>query len=67
MAGISNFVIPMEDTEHENLLDVLPRALAFIDQARQAGNVLVHCIAGVSRSASIVIAYLMSHYRLALH
>lgn len=31
----------------------------FIDKHLQHGSVLVHCIAGVSRSSSIIIAYLM--------
>ncbi|XP_017066405.1 dual specificity protein phosphatase 19 [Drosophila eugracilis] len=39
---------------------VLPVSLEFIDEARQShGCVLIHCNAGVSRSASVVIGYLM--------
>ena len=38
---------------------------AWIDMQRNDGkNVLVHCQAGVSRSALAVIAYLMDKYRL---
>ena len=41
----------------------------FLDEARQSsegGAVLVHCHAGVSRSPTIAIAYLMHHARLSL-
>src|SRR5262245_47765703 len=36
----------------------LPRACGFIDQARERGRVLVHCFAAVSRSPTVVLAYL---------
>ncbi|XP_072955313.1 uncharacterized protein [Typha angustifolia] len=51
--------VPLRDTEDENLLDYLDVCLDFIDQGRKEGSVLVHCFAGVSRSASIITAYLM--------
>jgi len=45
----------------------IDQAIAFIEQARrQGGKVLVHCKVGVSRSASIVIAYLMKEIGLDL-
>jgi protein-tyrosine phosphatase len=33
--------------------------IQFIDAAKEKGNILIHCLAGVSRSPTIVAAYLM--------
>jgi dual specificity MAP kinase phosphatase len=42
-------------------------ACAWIERARQqGGTVLVHCRVGVSRSATVVIAYVMQHLALSL-
>ena len=50
----------MYDIPTQNLLPHLPGAIKFIKNAiKKGGNILVHCYAGVSRSASTVIAYLM--------
>ncbi|XVF07090.1 hypothetical protein REPUB_Repub06bG0108300 [Reevesia pubescens] len=51
--------VPLRDMESENLLDYLDAFFDFIDQSRKEGSVLVHCFAGVSRSAAIITAYLM--------
>lgn len=61
--GIHHLVIPLSDTTTANLLQHLPEAVGFIESALgESGDarVLVHCIEGISRSASAVIAYLMS-------
>ncbi|CDP20101.1 unnamed protein product [Coffea canephora] len=53
-------VVPLRDTESEDLLDYLDVCLDFIDRSRQEGSVLVHCFAGnLSRIAANITAYLM--------
>ncbi|XP_033835760.1 dual specificity protein phosphatase 19-like [Periophthalmus magnuspinnatus] len=57
--------LPILDVPDTDITSYLDECSVFIDQAReQSGVVLVHCNAGVSRSASIVIGYLMSRERL---
>ncbi|CAK4712539.1 hypothetical protein AeMF1_020588 [Aphanomyces euteiches] len=54
--------VDLEDDYEEHLFSKLPYLLHCIErflQEEPEGNILVHCIAGVSRSASIVAAYLM--------
>ncbi|XP_061364797.1 uncharacterized protein LOC133308208 [Gastrolobium bilobum] len=51
--------VPLRDTENEDLLDFLDVCIDFIDRSRKEGCVLVHCFAGVSRSAAVITAYLM--------
>ena len=53
--------VPVADFEGENIAFLLPKAVRFIHASRQAGKaVLVHCAAGVSRSSTVVIAYMMA-------
>ncbi|CAL0332852.1 unnamed protein product [Lupinus luteus] len=58
--------VPIRDTENEDLLDYLEVCIDFIDQSRKEGSVLVHCFAGVSRSAAVITAYLMRTEHLSL-
>ena len=51
--------IHVADTSQSGLLRHFPAAIAFIKEGINRGGVLVHCYAGVSRSSSCVIAYLM--------
>lgn len=51
--------ISARDHDSEDLSAIFEEAIAFIDEGRQKGGVVVHCAMGVSRSASLVIAYVM--------
>ncbi|EKM55098.1 uncharacterized protein PHACADRAFT_255472 [Phanerochaete carnosa HHB-10118-sp] len=56
--------LPLQDSPFAELAEHLPRATAFITDALQdtRARVLVHCVQGVSRSASVVCAYLIKAY-----
>ena len=55
--------IPVEDAAHVDLGAYFLEAFDFIEQARRTNQkVLVHCQAGMSRSVTIILAYLMKHY-----
>ncbi|TRY86567.1 hypothetical protein DNTS_018572 [Danionella cerebrum] len=60
--------IPISDHWSQNLSQFFPEAIAFIDEARskQCG-VLVHCLAGISRSVTVTVAYLMQKLNLSLN
>ncbi|CAG4981111.1 unnamed protein product [Colias eurytheme] len=63
-SNICTLYIRANDTPQTNLLPYFPMANAFIEEGLQKGNVLVHCHFGVSRSATLVIAYIMQKYSL---
>jgi dual specificity phosphatase 12 len=51
--------INVADNSSTSILRHFPAAISFIKDGIAKGGVLVHCYAGVSRSSSCVIAYLM--------
>ncbi|XP_034626193.1 dual specificity protein phosphatase 8 isoform X2 [Trachemys scripta elegans] len=52
--------IPVNDNYCEKLLPWLDKSIEFIDKAKVSScQVIVHCLAGISRSATIAIAYIM--------
>lgn len=58
----SHDVIPAMDVDYYDMTKHFDRCFDFIDKNRKTTSVLVHCWAGVSRSATIVITYLMKKY-----
>eukprot|EP01062_Namystynia_karyoxenos_P009651 TRINITY_DN13405_c1_g4_i1.p1 TRINITY_DN13405_c1_g4~~TRINITY_DN13405_c1_g4_i1.p1 ORF type:complete len:544 (+),score=129.17 TRINITY_DN13405_c1_g4_i1:99-1730(+) len=56
----------LEDDRYADVLSQLPEALAFLQRATESAAVLVHCEMGRSRSASVVIAWLMLHRGMSL-
>ena len=60
-AGLNYKQIAVEDSHDVNMLQHLPEAFGFIERARVSGErVLVHCHAGMSRSVTVILAYLMN-------
>jgi len=60
--------IPISDHWSQNLASFFPQAIRFIDEARQNNKgVLVHCLAGISRSVTVTVAYLMSQQQMSLN
>jgi len=59
----------MRDTldPQNNILIHFGNCFSFLERAKnENSNVFVHCAAGVSRSAAVVVAYLMKYYKLSL-
>jgi protein-tyrosine phosphatase len=58
--------LPAVDHENYSLEPFFDQAADYIDQHLRITNVLVHCMAGVSRSVSLVMAYLMKYRSMTL-
>lgn len=59
--NVKYYYIKADDHDSQDLLQYIPSCNDFIHKARnEGGNVLVHCMAGISRSATLVIAYVMT-------
>ncbi|XP_046582406.1 dual specificity protein phosphatase 18-like [Haliotis rubra] len=59
--------VSLRDAVSENILPHLEYLVDHVHEvACQGGRVAVHCIAGVSRSATVCIAYLVKHHHMTL-
>lgn len=56
----------MEDTIDSSIMKHFDDALEFIEAKLTDKNVLVHCHMGISRSASMVLAFLMKNFDMSL-
>ncbi|KAL7051844.1 hypothetical protein ACKWTF_004658 [Chironomus riparius] len=59
--------VPVKDVRESNLMEYFDTVADMIEKTRQDdGKSLVHCVAGVSRSTSLVLAYLMKYADMSL-
>ncbi len=57
-------IIPAEDSEEFDLSIFFKEGIEFLEKTLEKTNVLTHCFAGVSRSSSMVIAFIMKSKKL---
>nr|XP_003224442.1 PREDICTED: dual specificity protein phosphatase 22 [Anolis carolinensis] len=61
LEGVKYLCIPAADSPSQNLTRHFKESIVFIHECRLKGEgCLVHCLAGVSRSATLVVAYIMT-------
>lgn len=60
-----HYIYDIDDDILEDILKYLPELTEIIEKHLKKGDkILVHCVMGMSRSASVVIAYLMQYKRM---
>ncbi|OXB58191.1 hypothetical protein ASZ78_005452 [Callipepla squamata] len=61
LEGMTYLCISASDSSSQNLMQHFKESIKFIHECRlRGGGCLVHCLAGVSRSTTILVAYLMT-------
>lgn len=59
--------LKISDEDTFNIIDYFSLAIAFIEKARSSqAKIFIHCQMGISRSTTIVIAYLMKYHHFSL-
>lgn len=62
---IERLVLKMDDDPEEDIFSVFDDTYDWIEsKLEKKQNILIHCYAGISRSATIVIAYLIKRYKM---
>lgn len=62
--GFEHKVIPIYDTEKDDISKYFEESVEFINKGLEKGAVLVHCLAGVSRSATIILYFLQKQKKM---
>jgi hypothetical protein len=62
--GMTHLILPLNDDLETQILPHFHRTFGFIDDCLEGGDgkIFIHCSAGVSRSSSFLIAYLMRKF-----
>ncbi|XP_071813570.1 dual specificity protein phosphatase 22-like isoform X1 [Apostichopus japonicus] len=59
--GKEYLCITASDKHNENIIQYFEQCVTFIHKCRRnGGNVLIHCLAGISRSTTVTVAYMMT-------
>lgn len=65
--GVNYFQVSVEDDPNANIEPFFISCADFVERARESqSKVLVHCTMGMSRSSTVVVAYLMQHEKMCL-
>lgn len=70
--GVNYFHVNLDDSlkkkDIDKMIKYMPSAIKFIHDQRKLGrNVLIHCHAGMQRSAAIAVAYLSTYHGMTLN
>lgn len=60
--NINSFFLECLDLPETNIWNTIKKSAVVINSVKKCESILVHCNAGISRSASVVIGYLMLEY-----
>lgn len=55
-------IIPAQDVDDFDLSKYFDSSFEFIEKARKSTGILIHCQAGISRSTTILLAYMVRKY-----
>lgn len=68
LEGAESYRVPVQDDKKENISAYFDEVTAKLEEVHLKGKgaAVVHCMVGVSRSASFVLAYLMRYHQMSL-